>query len=186
MLLDSTAVAALQRGPPQPDRRRCEPLFSVAAGECEQGERCRRLGPPAGKHPQHLPGRLAASLFTAGSVERPHRKCQHTSREAPAAAPCGLARRMVPASGAIRSGASAGTYPASYLYLNAADRNDVTSGSNDDCSPPTCAAGPGYDGRPASAHRTAPARSLASPPRPATTSQCSPPPTAVTGKTLNR
>jgi N-acetylneuraminic acid mutarotase len=41
----------------------------------------------------------------------------------------------------------AGTYPASYPYAHTSSLNDVTSGSNGECTPAyLCTAGPGYDG----------------------------------------
>jgi N-acetylneuraminic acid mutarotase len=41
----------------------------------------------------------------------------------------------------------AGTYPSSYPYSHTSSLNDVTSGSNGDCTPAyLCTAGPGYDG----------------------------------------
>jgi N-acetylneuraminic acid mutarotase len=41
----------------------------------------------------------------------------------------------------------AGTYPSSYIYAHTSSLNDVTSGSNGECTPAyLCTAGPGYDG----------------------------------------
>jgi subtilase family serine protease len=37
-------------------------------------------------------------------------------------------------------------YPARYPYKRASDLYDITSGSNGDCGPPLCDAGPGWDG----------------------------------------
>jgi N-acetylneuraminic acid mutarotase len=42
---------------------------------------------------------------------------------------------------------ASGTYPSSYPYSHTSDLNDVTTGSNGDCTPAyLCTAGPGYDG----------------------------------------
>src|ERR1019366_9489521 len=60
-----------------------------------------------------------------------------------------VATPIVAAAYALAGKPAAGTYPASYPYLNRAGFTDVTSGSNGNCEAGRrylCRAGPGYDG----------------------------------------